>query len=122
MLLNPPLWNIPRSGGNKGRGAFMNKEDVANASKGDDKVIVEEGTMYNKWLAAQGLIDLKSDQLKSGSIRKLHKTKVSKDNVKPVGESSPKDDASVNESSEIELVELDKIGPVKEEDICNKSN
>ena len=105
-------------GGNKGGSAFMNKgEDLANTSKGDDEVIVEEGTMYNEWLAAQGLIDLKSDQPKSGSIRKLHETKGSEDNVKPVSESSPKDDYSVNESSEEELVELDKIGPVKEEDI-----
>ena len=57
-------------GGNRIQGAFINKKDVA--SKGDDEVIVEEGTTYNEWLAAQGLIDLKSDQPKSGSICKLH--------------------------------------------------
>ena len=96
----------------------MNKgENVANTIKGDDEVIVEEGTMYNEWLAAQGLIDLKSYQPSSGSIRKLHETKGSKDNVKQVGESSPKDDVSVSESSKVELVELDKISPVKEQDI-----
>ena len=101
-------------GGNRIQGAFINKEDVASTSKGDDEVIVEEGTTYNEWLAAQGLIDLKSDQPKSGSIRKLHKNKGSKDNV---GDSAPKDDAIGHESSEVEIVELDKIGLVKEQDI-----
>ena len=36
---------------------------------------------------------------------------------KLVLQSSSKDDAIVNESSEVEIVELDKIGPVKEQDI-----
>ena len=80
-------------------------------------MIVEEATTYNEWLAAQGLIDLKSDQPKSGSIRKLHENKGSKDNVEQIGDSSPKDDAIGHESSEVEIVELDKIGPVKEQDI-----
>ena len=104
-------------GGNRIQGAFINKEDVASTSKGDDEVIVEEGTTYNEWLAAQGLIDLKSDQPKSGSIHKLHENKESKDNVEQIGDSSPKDDAIGHESSEVEIVELDKIGPVKEQDI-----
>ena len=81
------------------------------------KVIVDEGTIYYEWLAAQDLIDLKSDQPKSGSIRKLHENKGSKDNVEQIGDSSPKDDAIGHESSEVEIVELDKIGPVKEQDI-----
>ena len=68
-------------GGNRIWGAFINKEHVARTSKGDDEVIVEEGTTYNEWLATQGLIDLKSDQPKSGSIHKLHENKGSKDNV-----------------------------------------
>ena len=85
-------------GGNRGGGAVMNKgENVPNTIEGDDEVIVEEGTTYNEWLAAQGLINLKSYQPSSGSICKLHETKGSKDNVKPVGESSPKDNVSVSE-------------------------
>ena len=103
--------------GNRTQGAFINKEAVASTAKGDDEVIVEEGTTYNGWLATQGLIDLKSDQPKSGSIHKLHKNKGSKDNVEQIGDSSPKDDAIGHESSEVEIVELDKIGPVKEQDI-----
>ena len=35
-------------GGNRIRGAFINKEDVASTSKGYDEVIVEEGTTYNE--------------------------------------------------------------------------
>ena len=40
--------------------------------KGDDEVITEETTTYNEWCAAQGLVDLSSDQQKEGDICKLH--------------------------------------------------
>ena len=40
--------------------------------KGDDEVIIKESTTYNKWCAAQGLVDLSSDQPKQGNICKLH--------------------------------------------------
>ena len=40
---------------------------------GDDKIVTDDTTTHNEWIAAQGLVSLSDDQPSHGSIHKIHK-------------------------------------------------
>ena len=80
------------------------KEDVI----GDDDILTDESTLYNEWLAAQGLVGLSEDQPSHGDIRKFH--------TKASGEASA-DNITKTESDEKVTIDI-----VKEEKTIANDN
>ena len=86
----------------------------------DDNILTDESTLYNEWLAAQGLVGLSGEQPAHGDIRKLHEKDSDEASAENISKSKTDEKVTGEVVNEDKTIDNDNSQVVKAPDMSPK--